>query len=157
MELIYAVIFGFAIRKFYLYAFTKPVPQSPAALGLAFACIVLAFIICSAISEFLMFFAIEGIITDVAIFLSSIVCAVGAGFLSARTTEDTKSMNAKIIAVVGFPLYIAITTISFQGEPVWLNYSTAILYIPAIIGGYFIYTKMPNKNSQQDAVERCRR
>jgi hypothetical protein len=76
-----------------------------------------------------------------------IVFIVMAGYLSARTFEDTKSMNLKIVCVVGLIPQLLITVFNFNEG---LSASIALyLFIPSVlIGGYLSkYTSCKRMNS----------
>ncbi len=153
--IIFAISY-FIVRKFYALSFLGDVPQSPAAVGRSFAAI--TFILGIALYNLHCiqtiihaFVNAESIPYQAASVLASLFMAGVAGYLAARTIEDTQSMNAKIIAVVGYAPYLLVTTLALMGEPLWCNYVSAVLYIPAVIIGYFLYIKSPNKALKSDA------
>ena len=145
----------FAIYKFINKALFGDTPQSPAAMGRAFASITIILIMALFISYLihlsltnglLLVFSFEGF--DVYLylgFIASLIAPVLAGFIASRTSENTQTMNIKIIVVVGLFPYFIITSFAFLHRPWWVNYTVMSLYIPAVIIGFYLHKRTSNK------------
>ncbi|WP_461535007.1 hypothetical protein [Spongorhabdus nitratireducens] len=148
--LLYIAATVLIIRAYCIHSFTRPVPHSPAALGLAFAAITFILLIgCGALYRVLDLLDFTGLTVHFTALAFTLACVFGGGYLSARTSEDTQSMNIKILAVVGFLPYMAITAILYSGDPSWLNYLAAALYIPVLACGYFTFTRTAKDDATQ--------
>ena len=145
----------FIIYKFCRKTLLGPIPQSPAAMGRAFAAITFIFILTLFVTNIFHFIltktpSLNPIFKNIDVFLYlgvvvALIAPILAGILATRTTEDTKSMNLKLIIGVGIFPYFIITSFAFMGRPIWANYIVLLLFIPNILFGFFIKNKMPNK------------
>jgi len=71
-----------------------------------------------------------------------------AGYLSTRTFEDTKSMNLKVICIVGLIPQVLITVFNFNEG---LSTSIALyLFIPCVVIGGYLSKYTPNKKINKD-------
>ena len=144
---IISVVLSVGILVSLFKASTKnEIPQSPAACGTAF------FIATAGIASWQHLLTI---IPSYSLFLAASVISlpalsISSGYIAARTSEDTASMNAKIVAGVAFIPYLIISYFSLMSAPSWANYYAAIIFIPCILVGFKI-NQMHNKSSKQDA------
>ena len=142
-----------------IYQFCKktllgPIPQSPAAMGRAFAAITFILILALFVSNIFHLILTKAavfspIFNNIDVFLYagvivSLIAPILAGILATRTSENTISMNLKLIIVVGVFPYFIITSFAFMHRPWWPNYTVLSLFIPTILFGYFIKNKIPN-------------
>jgi len=112
-------------------------PQSPAACGAGFfiatAGVASALYLLAIVPSSLFYLAASILILP---FLSTV-----AGYVSARTTEDTSSMNAKIVAGVAYIPYAIICFLSLSDLPGWIIIYALICFVPCVIVGLKVYQK----------------
>ncbi|MGH1374572.1 MAG: hypothetical protein ACRBBW_21225 [Cellvibrionaceae bacterium] len=129
-------------------ASTAPkVPQSPAACGIGF------FIATAGIAswQYLLSILPSSLFLVGSVISIPLLC-VAAGYISARTTEDTSSMNAKIVAGVAFIPFVIVTLLSLSSLPSWVNYYAVAIFVPCIMAGLKVQ-KMHNKSSKKDVLK----
>lgn len=141
------VIVSIAILiSLYKASTTPKVPQSPAACGIGFFIATAGTAswqyLLSALPLFHLYLASSVI--------SLPLLCIASGYVSARTSEDTSSMNAKIVAGVAIIPFIIITLLSLSSLPSWVNYYAIGIFVPSIIVGLKIH-QMHNKSSKKDA------
>jgi|GEM_PF-6184349 len=130
------------------------IPSSPAAIGRALGIIVFGQLVCFYIlwyvSYLLGFIGITFQDSTFSILHGpiGILFITLAGYLSVRTFESTKSMNIKIVCVIGLIPQALITVFNFNS-----GISTIIalyLFIPSILIGGYMSKYIPNKPIKQD-------
>lgn len=67
------------------------------------------------------------------------VFALWAGWVAARTSEDTAIMNAKIVSAVAFIPYAFITYLAFFPLPAYASYFALFILVPCILLGAKLY------------------
>lgn len=112
-------------------------PQSPAACGAGFfistAGVASALYLLSLIPSSLFY-------QFTSVFVLPLLALI-AGYTAARTTEDTSSMNAKIVAGVGFIPYVIICMLFLSGLPGWVLIFAALSFVPSVLIGLKVYQK----------------
>lgn len=127
------------------------VPSSPAAIGRALGIIILgqlvSFYIIWYFCYVLAFLGFNFQDPDFSIVHSivSVLFVVMAGLLSVRTFEDTKSMNIKIVCVIGLIPQVLITFLNLTSTNIALY-----LFIPCILLGGYLSKYMPNESLNRD-------
>ncbi|GAA5315165.1 MAG: hypothetical protein AseanaTS_03690 [Candidatus Pelagadaptatus aseana] len=130
------------LEKYYFFAFKDKVPQSPAALGKAFAAP--TFIL--AISLYALNIFQGWFFGDIPMYACigsavAVLSAFIAGWVSARTSEDTQSMNLKIISVIGIFPFTLVVAIGFMGHQSSLVIGLVAAFIPVLVSGGLVYRK----------------
>ena len=112
-------------------------PQSPAACGAGFfiatAGVASTLYLLAIVPSSLFYLAASILVLP---FLSTV-----AGYVSARTAEDTSSMNAKIVAGVAYIPYSIICFLSLSNLPGWIIIYALICFVPCVIIGLKVYEK----------------
>lgn len=75
----------------------------------------------------------------------SILFVIVAGVISVRTFEETKSMNLKIVCVIGLIPQALITFLNLTSTNIALY-----LFIPCILLGGYLSKYMPNESLNRD-------
>lgn len=126
---------------------SKKISQSLETCGTSF------FIVTAAIASWLYLLAMEPSynIYSISSLVSLPILCICSGYVATRTTENTVSMSAKIIAGIAFIPYLIITYFAFISLPSWVNYYAALLFVPCILLG-LKFNQIHNKSSKRDAV-----
>lgn len=139
-------IFGFFVAIYFLckyakFPFTSDECSAPVAIGRALAYLFLGQVISVYVmfvfySDFLRWFGsgVVEIILNGGCVLIFYYVFFSAGILAAKTVEDTKSMNYKMIIVLGFIPHFVITFISFP-ENLWWHLSFWPYFFFVMAGG----------------------
>jgi hypothetical protein len=143
-----ALVMGAAyiVYSYYPFAFKGKVPQSPAALGKAFAAPTLIWALSLFIISFIQKWGVAPLAGEVPVYevlsvLSAMILIAGSGWVVSRTTEDTQTMNLKILAVIGFVPFSIITWFGFMSGPALVVWFLIFAYIPTLYIGYRAYVK----------------
>lgn len=130
------------------------IPSSPAAIGRSLGIIVFGQLVCFYIlwyvSYLLGFIGITFQDPNSSILHGPIGILFNtlAGYLSVRTVENTKSMNIKIVCVIGLIPQTLITAFNFNSG---LSTTIALyLFVPSILIGGYLSKYIPNKPIHQD-------
>lgn len=120
----------------YRYSTNPNVPQSPAACSIAF------FIATAGVAawQYLLTALPSGFLHLVISLISLPLISMSAGYVAARTKEDTASMNVKIVAGAAFIPYLIVTFISSISLPSWMVIYAGIIFIPCMLLGKKINT-----------------
>ncbi|BBM02717.1 hypothetical protein [Microbulbifer sp. GL-2] len=121
----------------YRAATSKNIPQSPAACGIAF------FTVTAGLASWLYLLSaipFHSLYLLVSVTSLPLILLLG-GVMAARTSEDTASMNAKIVLAVAAVPYLLVTFIAFMNSSEWAIIYALVIYIPCIIGGRYIGSK----------------
>jgi len=146
INLIFALGAAYVVYSYYPFAFKSQVPQSPAALGRAFAAPTLIWALTLFIISFIQKWGVTPLVGALPVYevlsvFSALLLAVASGWVASRTTEDTQTMNLKLLAAIGFVPFSIITWVGFMSGPVLVVWFLIIAYIPMVYVGYRAYLK----------------
>ncbi len=112
-------------------------PQSPAACGAGF------FVSTAGVASVLYFLSLipSSLVYQFTSVFALPLLALIAGYTAAKTTEDTSSMNAKIVAGVGFIPYVIICMLFLSGLPGWVLIFAVLSFVPSVLIGLKVYQK----------------
>ncbi|MDV2078703.1 hypothetical protein [Marinobacter xestospongiae] len=112
-------------------------PQSPAACGTGF------FVSTAGVASVLYLLSLipSSLFYQFASVFVLPLLALIAGYAAARTTEDTSSMNAKIVAGVGLIPYVIICMLFLSSLPSWVLIFAILSFVPCVLIGLRVYQK----------------
>lgn len=134
------------VFKYWCHVMNGEIPQGPAAVGRAVAAPSLILAFCLVVLHFVQLRFVSRILEGVDLYLVlSPILALGscvlAGWVAARTTEDTQLMNVKIVAAMAFLPFLLISLVSLSWGPPGIIWGVIALYIPSLYAGYRFYLK----------------
>ena len=134
------------IYKFWKMALFGKVPQGPASMGTGIAAISVlpgaTLFVVWCIDEFL--FSLLGVKLDLYLYLAIPIVLTSqflGGYLATKTTEDTATMNLKLVLVLGAIPHFLVSVLAFFKLPSWIIQMDLIAYIPALILGRLVYLR----------------
>ncbi|WP_138436722.1 hypothetical protein [Marinobacter shengliensis] len=139
------------LKRFAQSVLLSPEPSGPASIGRAFGILILgealgAFSVASlgVVVESVGQFSTWELIKYSLITAFCFAATFSAGFVAARTAEDTRKMNLKIFLVVGFLPHAALTLFLFMGSGFgsWALWS----FFPLVILGGVLQIRSANKS-----------
>lgn len=146
VNLVLVIVVGFLVFSYYRFVFKGRIPQSPAALGRAFAAptFILALVVYafSFIQNWVVTPFLGGLPAyEVLSFLAALLLSGAGGWVCSRTVEDTQKMNVKILGVVGVVPYSIVVSIGFVSGPSWVVWWLIAAYFLMLYVGYRAYLK----------------
>lgn len=137
------------IYKFWKLALFGKTPQGPASMGAGIAAISVlpgaTLFVVWCIDEFL--FSLLGVKLDFYLYSAIpivLACQFLGGYLATKTTEDSATMNLKLVLALGAIPHFLVTMLAFFKLPSWTTQIDLIAYIPALIVGRLIYLRTSN-------------
>ncbi|WNO09990.1 hypothetical protein [Teredinibacter sp. KSP-S5-2] len=146
VNLVFALGAVYIVYSYYFFAFKGKVPQSPAALGRAFAAptliwalvlFIISFIQKWAVSPFFSFLSVYEALSTIA----AVILSVASGWVASRTSENTQAMNLKILSTIGLVPFSIVTWVGFMSGPTMVVWLLIFAYIPMQYIGYRAYKK----------------
>ena len=137
MNVIVAAASGAVLVGLYKAVMKPNPPQSPAACGAGF------FVSTAGVASSLYLLSLvpSTLFYQFASVFVLPLLALIAGYTAARTTEDTSSMNAKIVAGVGFIPYVIICMLFLSALPIWVLIFAILSFVPSVLIGLRVYQK----------------